>query len=105
MAKEYAVVIGPMLKPHRERGGDGRNQSNWNSRSFGRDSTGENKAVKLILENWKTFLNENKKFWATSKVAVLYFRVELPGIGYAEGGEHLRTQRVPSRYRCLDANS
>ena len=55
--------------------------------------------MKLILENWKAFLNENNKF--KHKGSSDYFRVELPGIGYAEGGEHLRLKECQTDVDAL----
>ena len=43
--------------------------------------------MKLIMENWRGFLQEEKfKLQGDSE----YFRVELGRIGYAQGGQHLR---------------
>ena len=43
--------------------------------------------MKLIMENWRGFLQEGKfKLKGSSD----FFRVTLPGVGYAQGGEHLR---------------
>jgi len=40
------------------------------------------------MENWREFLNEASEFQFQGSAD--YFRVEMPGVGYAEGGEHLR---------------
>lgn len=44
--------------------------------------------MKLLREYIRESLNEEPKF--KQKGSSSYFRVDLPGIGYAEGGEHLR---------------
>jgi hypothetical protein len=43
--------------------------------------------MKLIMENWRGFLQEGK---FELKGGSDFFRVTLPGVGYAQGGEHLR---------------
>jgi hypothetical protein len=44
--------------------------------------------MNLLHEYIRELLNEELKF--KQKGSSSYFRVDLPGIGYAEGGEHLR---------------
>jgi len=44
--------------------------------------------MNLLREYIRGLLNEELKF--KQKGSSSYFRVDLPGIGYAEGGEHLR---------------
>ena len=50
--------------------------------------------VKLLREYIRELLTERSTF--KHKGSSDYFRVELPGIGYAEGGEHLRFKECQS---------
>ena len=52
----------------------------------------------LLREYIRGLLNEELKF--KQKGSSSYFRVDLPGIGYAEGGEHLR---LPACQADVDA--
>ena len=44
--------------------------------------------MKLLFENWRGYLNEGSGFEV--KGSADYFRVEVPGVGYAEGQYNLR---------------
>ena len=49
--------------------------------------------MKLVMENWRGFLQEGK---FELKGGSDFFRVTLPGVGYAQGGEHLRFKECQS---------
>tara|TARA_R110000782_G_scaffold219221_2_gene306548 strand:- start:231 stop:761 length:531 start_codon:yes stop_codon:yes gene_type:complete len=49
--------------------------------------------MKLILEQWRQFLQEGK---FELKGDAEFFRVTLPGIGYAQGQQHLRFKECQS---------
>tara|TARA_R110000796_G_scaffold235243_1_gene354223 strand:- start:614 stop:1144 length:531 start_codon:yes stop_codon:yes gene_type:complete len=49
--------------------------------------------MKLILEQWRQFLQEGK---FKLKGDAEFFRVTLPGIGYAQGQQHLRFKECQS---------
>ena len=54
--------------------------------------------MKLIMENWRGFLQEGK---FELKGDSDFFRVTLPGVGYAQGGEHLRFKECQSDVDAL----
>jgi len=54
--------------------------------------------MKLIMENWRGFLQEGK---FELKGDAEFFRVTLPGIGYAQGQQHLRFKECPSDVDAL----
>ena len=54
--------------------------------------------MKLIMENWRSFLQEGK---FELKGDSDFFRVTLPGVGYAQGGEHLRFKECQSDVDAL----
>tara|TARA_R110002110_G_C13088694_1_gene684609 strand:- start:85 stop:624 length:540 start_codon:yes stop_codon:yes gene_type:complete len=54
--------------------------------------------MKLLLENWRNFLQEGKfELKGTAEL----FRVTLPNIGYAQGGQHLRFKECQSEVDVL----
>jgi|TARA_R110000822_G_scaffold15689_5_gene53836 hypothetical protein len=54
--------------------------------------------MKLILEQWRQFLQEGK---FELKGDAEFFRVTLPGIGYAQGQQHLRFKECQSDVDAL----
>ena len=55
--------------------------------------------MKLLMEQWRQFVNENSKF--KLKGDSEYFRIDLPGIGYAQGMQHLRFKECQSDVDAL----
>jgi len=50
--------------------------------------------MRLIMEQWRQFINEGSKF--KLKGDSEYFRIDLQGIGYAQGMQHLRFKECQS---------
>jgi len=55
--------------------------------------------MKLLMEQWRQFVNENSKF--KLKGDSEYFRIDLPGVGYAQGMQHLRFKECQSDVDAL----
>jgi len=58
--------------------------------------------MKLLMEQWRHFLQEGK---FELQGGAEFFRVTLPGIGYAQGQQHLRFKKMPIRRRCFDGDT
>ena len=54
--------------------------------------------MKLIMENWRGFLQEGK---FELKGDSEFFRVTMPGVGYAQGQQHLRLKECQSDVDAL----
>ena len=55
--------------------------------------------MKLLMEQWRQFINEGSKF--KLKGDSEYFRIDLQGIGYAQGMQHLRFKECQSDVDAL----
>ena len=55
--------------------------------------------MKLLMEQWRQFINEGAKF--KLKGDSEYFRIDLQGIGYAQGMQHLRFKECQSDVDAL----
>ena len=54
--------------------------------------------MRLIMENWRGFLQEGK---FELKGDPEFFRVTMPGVGYAQGQQHLRFKECQSDVDAL----
>jgi hypothetical protein len=55
--------------------------------------------MKILFENWRGYLNEGSKF--EFQGSSNYFRVELPGVGYAQGFQQLGFKKCQSNVDAL----
>ena len=55
--------------------------------------------MRLLMEQWRQFINEGSKF--KLKGDSEYFRIDLQGIGYAQGMQHLRFKECQSDVDAL----